>query len=421
MTSIEIVTTADDRSTAKYTPFLTKWGTFFLVAFGIYYMPIEGGAGFGPIHFFLMVAATGMMLATITLSRALMVGILYLGWQLFVSYWNSDFARPIRWDTLFFSIGLTCTYIGFYNLIFRHRIFTLEHFIKILKFLIWAYFIVCVLQQVVVATGRTLPVINLTYNLQRGLGCNSLALEPSHFARIMLVCFYCFVKCMEYRRKRGRFSVKELFCDKELRRVTIPWLWMMCTMGSATAYCCLIVFSLYFVTGKNFVYMLPAVAGLFIFMDNLDAEQFEQAHRATSTINATISGNPDEIKGKAGSSRIAPLLNSLQVDFSDMDTWLGLGIDYAKDNNLIVSERATLFDDYGLIFYLIGMTFNFLCAYRFKSLGSIFMLLALAGGTGTNIHYAWELMMVMTCENYFFWEREKEKKRGIEKKEEMLS
>ena len=61
--------------------------------------------------------------------------------------------------------------------------------------------------------------------------------------------------------------------------------------------------------------------------------------------------------------------------------------------------------DYGFIFYIISLIFTFTCAYKFWSLGCIFMFAGVGGGFGSNIQYAWELAMVMTCVRYFYENR----------------
>ena len=128
--------------------------------------------------------------------------------------------------------------------------------VEVVTGMIYAYFIVCIIQQAFIMVGiRVFPLINLTYELyNRGYGCYSLSMEPSTFARFMLVFYYAYVKCHEYIRGEGPFNLRELF-GKEHYKITLMFLWMMTTMGSGTAYVCLIVFTLYFVRWHNWYYM----------------------------------------------------------------------------------------------------------------------------------------------------------------------
>jgi hypothetical protein len=132
---------------------------------------------------------------------------------------------------------------------------------------------------------------------------------------------------------------------------------------------------------------------------------FEQLDRATSVINATTTMDKEEIQDADGSgaSRISPIINSINADFSKKETWFGHGIDYSKGK--FFAQTATLFDDYGFLFHIITLIFTFTCAYKFLSLATLFMFTGVGGGMGSNIQYLWELAMVMTCVKYFYENR----------------
>lgn len=381
------------------TALMSQYATIFIILFGIYYIPIDTRAGFGVMKFALMTSAVIIFfLFAFRVSKALVIGIVYLLYQ----YVSASFhPESFRWSTLLFSFGLVFAYICMYTLIYVERVFTIRHFIRITKWMMMAYFVFCVVQQCSIMVGmRIFPLINLVQLFDRGIGCNSLSMEPSTFARFMLVLYYAYVKCNEYLRGEGPFKVKELFSG-EHKWVTIRFLWMMTTMGSGTAYVCLILFCLYFVRKHNFFYMMPVLIAGYI---GLQALEIEQASRATRILNAmtTLDQEQVEMADGSGASRISPLLNSFKADFSKQETWFGHGIDYAVRHKMIVQQTATLFDDYGLILYLLGLLMNFACGYRFLSLGAVFMFAGVAGGAGTNIHYTWELMIIMTCVRYFY-------------------
>lgn len=262
------------------------------------------------------------------------------------------------------------------------------------------YFVVCIIQQVLTIFGiGYFPLLNMMQNLDRGLGCQSLSMEPSTFGRFMLVFYYAYVKCQEHKRDEGPFTLRELFSG-EHKWVTIRFLWMMLTMGSGTAFVCLILLSLYFVRAHNWYYIIPTLAVSYGLVQNSGIEALD---RATNTIEATATLDKKNVQETDGSAaaRISPILNSLQADFTKKETWLGHGIDYGKNNSTFSKQTGTLFEDYGLLFYIISLLFTFSCAYSFWSLGCIFMFAGVGGSIGTNIQYAWELAMVMTCVKYF--------------------
>lgn len=381
---------------------LTLFATLLITLYGIYYMPIDSFGMNAPIKIALMFSAIFILITyTFKASKALIFGILYLIYQFAVIQFHSE---GISWSSYFYSILLVLTFICFYNLVYIENVFTIEHFIKICKWMMMAYFIVCIIQQVLTLAGiGYLPYLNMMQVLGRGIGCQSLAAEPSHFARIMLVFYYAYVKCQEYKRDEGPFTLSELFSG-EHKWITIRFLWMMLTMGSGTAYFCLILFALYFVRKHNWYYIVPTLIGCYILIQNSGIEALD---RTTSTIEATTTLDKETVQETDGSAaaRISPIINSINADFTKKETWFGYGVEYAKKNNTFVKQSATLFDNYGLIFYAFSQIFNFSCVYNFWSLAPFFVFGGVTGSAGGNIQYAWMLMMVMTCVRYFYKNR----------------
>lgn len=394
----------------KYLPFvsyesrLTKWTVVCLVLFGIYYMPLASRAGFGVDKIGIMVLAILYLLTYgRQVTKASLLALLYLGYQLVQA---TFFPGVLRWSTLFFSVGLVLTYVCYYNLLYVKQVFTLKTFIKFIRWFMMLSFIFCVAQQLCIAVGlRTVVLLNHLTDYNRGIGTNSLFLEPSMFARFMFVFYYAYIKCIEYRDGTGKLTLRQLF-EPEHKRLTWIFLWMMCTMGSGTAFACLILLSLYFVRRNNWFYIIPA----FVFMYIVILPMFHAEHldRALSVTSAMTTFDKEAVQDADGSgaSRISPLFNSLNADFSKSQTWFGYGIDYAVKHNMVLKQTATLFTDYGFLFYIISLLFAFTCGYRFFSLGTIFMFAGVAGGTGTNIPYAWYLMAIMTTIRYFYDQRQ---------------
>lgn len=377
---------------------LTLFATILIILYCIYYVPIDTFGMDAPIKMTLMVSSIVVMLFySFKTSKAVLIGVIYLLYQYIVASFHPE---SFRWNTYIYSILLVLTYVSFYNLVFIEKVFKIDHFIKICKWLITLYFIFCIIQQILILLGITyLPAVNLILALDRGLGCQSLSVEPSHFGRIMLVFYYAYVKCSEYKRDEGPFTLRELFSG-EHKWVSIMFLWMMLTMGSGTAFVCLILFSLYFVRWHNWYYIIPALVICYGLLQELGIEQLD---RATSTIEATATLDKEVVAETDGSAyyRIAPLLNSLTADFTKKETWFGYGIDSGLSN----IYGRTLFHDYGFVYYIISLLLCFSCAYNFWSLGCIFMFAGVGGGAGGNIQYTWALMMVMTCVKYFYKNR----------------
>lgn len=381
---------------------LTLFATILIIFYGIYYMPIDSFATDAPIKMALMVSSIVVLLfCSFKASRAVIWGFVYLIFQYAVASFHPE---SFRWSTYIYSILLVLTFVSFYNLVWIEKVFTIGHFIKICRWFMMAYFIVCIIQQTALIFGISyMPLLNMMQVLDRGLGCQSLSMEPSTFGRFMLVFYYAYVKCCEYKRNDGPFTLKEIFSG-EHKWVTIRFLWMMLTMGSGTAFVCLILFAFYFVRWHNWYYIVPTLA---ICYGLIQASGVEHLDRATSVINATTTMQKEKIQEADGSAaaRISPIINSINADFSKKETWFGYGIDYGRNKDTFNKQTGTLFDDYGFIFYIISLVFAFTCAYKFWSLGCIFMFAGVGGGFGINIQYVWELAMVMTCVRYFYENR----------------
>lgn len=378
-------------------PFLTKYCTVFLFIYSMFYIPLDGYT-ISPIKVGLMAISIIMMFFySLKASKALIIGCIYLITQYLIAQFHPT---SFRWSTLIYSFLLVFCYISFYNFVCIEKVFKIEYFIKFLKLYITVFFVVCVIQQVFIVAGvQTFKLINLCYSLDRDLWSNSLAIEPSHFARYMLVAYYAYVKCNEYKRDEGTFTLRELFSG-EHRNISLMFLWMMLTMGSGTAFVCLILLSLYFVRWHNWYYVIPV---LIISYMVIQESSIEALDRATSTIEATATLDKDAVIEADGSAsaRITPLLNSLTADFTKVETWLGYGI----DSGIKDKYNRTMFHDYGFIHYIISLILCFSCAYNFWSLGTIFMFAGVGGGAGGNVQYLWALMMVMTCVKYFYKNR----------------
>ncbi len=388
----------------KYLPYqkdeapLTKWVSIFLVLFTVNYQLIEPGVGLGVIKVAMLVVMCIMFFRQgFGITKATVIGIIYVLYQFLQA---SFFPGSLRWSTLFFSVGLVFTYVSYYNMLYLRHAFTVDQFLRVIKWLMMAFFVVCIAQQVCLAVGiHNFPLINLVRFLNRGIGTNSLSMEPSSFARTMLVCYYAYIKCNEYKRGCGPYSIRELFSG-EHKWVSWRFLWMMTTMGSSTAYFCLMLLSLYFIRRNNWFIIIPTYLLGFIILAGLGIHEID---RVFNVIDSTATLDPNAVRATDTSAavRINPWLNTLRADFFKPATWFGSGIDSSQAD---VFSR-TLFNDYGFVLYILALILDFSCAYRFFSLGCIMMFAGVAGGAGNNIWYAWDLMMIMTGIRYFYYQR----------------
>lgn len=333
------------------------------------------------------------------ISKGFFWGILYILSVLIVAFLHSY----IRFSTIGFLALYVFTSIVFYNLVYSNA-FTLDYFIKLLKYIILAYAICLIFQQVFVLIGlKFMPLINLSN--QHFLSIDklpSLSVEPSHTARILTAVMYSYLKCTEY--KQGiPVKIKQLF-SVDHRLITFAFLWTMLTMGSGTAFVGMGILSFYFINWKTFLYIVPLLVTLFIISMQLENKQL---HRAVSLAEATLNGNIQSIKSADGSgaSRIVPIINTFTtLDLSTSETWIGIGTT-TVEHNVTGWKRndvkiATI-EQYGLLTYFLSLILIFQCFIRkiFSIETLIFILLL--GCSLNNIYYSWGILMLFTVIKYF--------------------
>lgn len=328
---------------------------------------------------------------------------LYMAVVLFCAY-QQDY---VRFSTLGYLGMFLITYIVFYNLLYKKHAFSLMYFIRLLRIMILAYAICLVAQQACVLVGiRNLPFINL-YN-QYFLAINKLPTwtqEPSSSARILGVLYYAYLKCCEIVEGE-KLSLARVF-EKPHRWITIGFLYTMTTMGSGTAFICLMILAMYFLKTKALWYVVPVFIGLYFTLPFMNITQLD---RVVNVINATLTLDEEEVERVDGSaaSRITPIFNTLNMDLSKTESWLGNGT-YSKSEMVRVYQQKEgkmgNIDQYGLIGFFFSWVFVLVCCFEFSSIAMLMFLVGVGGGVG-NIAYGWGCLMLFTTVKYFGWRYE---------------
>ena len=375
---------------------LKNFATFILVLFCIHYIPLETRASASMVK----TAASALCCFVFVIkvphvTKAFMLAMLFFLTILFSSIFHME---TFRASTLLYLFSFLITFITLYNLVYVKRVFTLDYFIDIVKKLIYTLTIVLIIQQCFIVVGiRIFPLINLTQILDRGIGANSLTMEPSVFARMMGVLMYAYMECISFRNGY-KFSFRQLF-EEEHKWVTIAFFWSMLTMGSGTAFIVLGVLSLYFINWRNALVVVPLLAALVAIGSSMGIKQFDRAY---NTAQATMTMDKETVAETDGSAyaRIAPMINTIKnLDLTKKEHWFGYGIDAGIGNK---SERMIAeITDYGFLAYLCGLVLVFSCAIRFWSIPTLMYFIGIGGGTG-NIAYQWGILMVFMCIRYFY-------------------
>lgn len=332
-------------------------------------------------------------------SRATLLGGLYI-----FSLWVAlEFGgQPYRSSSLYYTCLFVVMFNMYYNLVWIKHCFTLDSFHKLLKGILYAYIIVLILQQVMTLMGvRYFPLLNMTNPaIFAVFKFNSLGIEPSHSARILTVIFFSFLKTIEYKNG-GLISIRELY--SQYKWALIGFVYAMVFSGSGTAVVGLAIIGMYFIRVRYLFIVIPTLLALYFMAPVIN---WEPLNRATLTLEATMTGNEDEVRqaDHSASSRVNILLSTWNnFDIYNDKLWLGHGMDAA------ISGKAKftigLISDYGLIHYIFTLLLIYSCCFRrFFSMETVIFIVLMVATIG-NYAYGWGIMMVFSglkyCEKYY--------------------
>lgn len=310
----------------------------------------------------------------------------------------------VRFSTIGYLGMFLITYIVYYNLLYEKHAFSLLYFIRLLRFLILAFFICLVLQQVCILLGITyMPIINFDNQVYLAIDkLPSLMIEPSHVARVLGCMYLAYLQCCEIV-EREKLSLKRIF-EKPHRWITIGFLYTMITMGSGTAFIVLMILAMYFLKVKTLWYVVPIFVVLYFTLPLMNIHQLD---RAVNVINATMTGDVEtviEIDDSAA-SRVAPILNTIKdIDLYSSKTWFGEGTytkEVASDIQLRFNRKIGRIEEFGLLSFIFMQVVFFVCmASKFLSLETLLWIVVFGVSLG-NVAYGWGVAMIFTATKYF--------------------
>lgn len=369
--------------------------TTMLVLFNIMFVPIEQGP-FSPVKIVFMGICPLIFIAKKPIvTKALILCALY--WM--VCYLLSLLKGEIRFSTLGFLGMHFILFVNFYTFLVRET-FSLDYFTKVLRFLIIAYGMVFIGQQLCLLVGlRFMPLLNLQNQFYLSLTkLPALSLEPSHTARILAFAILGYWRCMEIRLGK-KLSIKALF-SAEHKVITILFLWTMLLMGSGTAFVAMGCLSLYFVTRTTAIYIVPLMLGLFFLGQFFELKQMD---RAVSMAQAVTTGDVEEVyeTDGSGAARVIPVLNAFtKTDLAKCETWIGKK-SMEIDTYAWARKDRFIYEQYGLIAYVISLVFIYSCVIRRIFSVETLMFIILLGCSLANVYYIWGCFMILASVKYF--------------------
>lgn len=314
--------------------------------------------------------------------------------------------QSMRWSTVLYSYMFCLTFMSYYRLLLSGKL-DINSYLKLLRFLILAYFITLILQQFSVLTG--LPIINLSnYSIEEPWKLNSLSSEPSHSARILSLLMYSFISVKEVVIDK-RYNFLNAF--KEDKWLWLAFIWTMVTMGSATAFVFLPLVLLKFLKNRNIILPLSILLLIGFILFNIN---YIPVERVINVVEATLTFNPDEIikADHSASFRIVPSIVLISfLDLTSAESWFGHGVDsvssfmyqYIPYGGEEISGGGFLqvWYEYGLITFIIITIFSIKNTIRkndFLTYVFWFMLIFIYG---VNNQIVW-LCVILLFTNKFF-------------------
>lgn len=309
---------------------------------------------------------------------------------LFIMFMAGKVFHPesFRMNSYVYTVAFFFLFLS-YDTVIQKRAIPIKTLEKFFRYLIYAYALVLLIQQLEVLVGIEKP-INLAMfggREDNPFKLNSLAIEPSNVGLIIPCVMFCWMKIQEILRNETKYVYKHIW--KEDKKVWILFLYVTLGCGSMTSFFSVVVLFLYFVNKRNIKY-LPLIlilgGGLIFGLMKVSPKMNE---RIQNLFNINYTSSQMIVDTDASSSvRIVPYILYFNSFGVNEDTILGHGMDAlenAANMNILTTERiengdrvganslVNTFYDYGLICGLLFLIFILRnIAPKFKSFETLF-------------------------------------------------
>ncbi len=248
--------------------------------------------------------------------------------------------ETFRLSTIIYSALFILTYV-YYSRLIEEIHLDVALYSRVIRFLIWAYFLVILLQQI--GWLMNWPIFNYRVGDLSVMKFNSLASEPSYAAKILTVLMLSYIKIREIEVGRSYNLFKDFLKDKY---IWIIFLYQMITCGSSFAYVLLpVLFVRFFKLKQIILFLLISIIPIVI----LSKTSFVQVDRVINLGKAILTLDESAMFEADGSGafRVAPSIRyAKELQLDDFDTWFGYGVDYTKFHLVYLSDAVI--EDEGL-------------------------------------------------------------------------
>lgn len=311
--------------------------------------------------------------------------------------------ETMRWSTVLYSC-LFCMYFMAFARVLLAKEYTLSDFAQLLKGLIYAYCVVLIIQQLCVLNEW--PIFNVSnYSINEPWKLNSLMSEPSHSARIIPVLMFFYI-IAEERITGEKYILKH--CFTEDKKVWLAFLWLMLTMGSATAFIFLliIVFKVFPSFKKANTLFIIIASVLTILVATNGNHNFDRAYRFTKAVMTLDERQIIKADGSGAHRIVQSFKGAKFVNLNRHSDWIGYGVD--ADQTLVSNFQRSLagnggmfsiWINYGFLVCALWWVFTCCTIYQrrtpFISLFIWFLTVLIVGGMNNQI--VWLVLLVSYC------------------------
>lgn len=233
--------------------------------------------------------------------------------------------ESVRWITMLFT-GAWCVFFMMMARLTRISGLRSDEFQKMIRWIVYAYCIVLLIQQICLLTGMPIFMNEGAYYNRHPWKLNSLSEEPSHATLILSVLMYYYTST---RRAED--------CQESLWQTIkkSPWLWVAFGWGifstvNASAYIFGPLCLLPYITGRNVKTVGAITVGIVVIMMATPIGEMGQTGRIKRLAAAMLTMDEERIiEGDlSAAGRIVPSIRGAKsIDLSDRDTYVGHGTD----------------------------------------------------------------------------------------------
>ena len=294
-----------------------------------------------------------------------------------------------------------------YKQLLNNSDFTIDTYLKLIKFIIYAYFIVLLIQQFCVLTG--LPIFNISnYEQANPWKLNSLSAEPSHPGRIVPLLMFSYIVIKEFIENRKYSLSLDFTNDKYL---WFAFSWIIFTSGSATAYLFFILIFFKFLSLKNSIYLCILILLLIGLINFFEINSYQRTLDFFMAV-LTLDINKMMAVDHSASIRIAPLVVVFNnITATNINGLFGNGIDttsnliskyiYGIPDGLVAGGTFQLWYEYGFIVFILFIIYTFFSIYDKNNNTNILFWFLLVFIAGINSQMVWLCMVLLYTNKYF--------------------